>query len=107
MKITHKDWTYIGKYNHAAKWCHKLCSYKLIKEDDNTFKRVQKIGLFAYLIIFIPIHILQFFVCMWDGGLKEFIIFSRYLGSDTLQKGTPAYERANEVWNNLIKTKNN
>ena len=104
-KITIKDWTYIGKCNYAAKWCRRLCSYTLIKVDDNTFKRVQTISLFAYLVIFLPIHLIQIFTCMWDGGLKEFVIFNRYLGADLLQKGAPAYERANEVWNNLIKTK--
>lgn len=29
-KITQKDWTYIGKYNRAAKWCRPICSYYLI-----------------------------------------------------------------------------
>ena len=78
-KITSKDWTYIGKCNYAAKWCRRLCSYTLIKADDDTFKRVQTISLFAYLIIFIPVHVLQIFTCVWDGGLKEFVIFSRYI----------------------------
>ena len=105
-KITSKDWTYIGKCNYAAKWCRRLCSYALIKEDDDTFKRVQTISLFAYLIIFIPVHILQIFTCVWDGGLKEFVIFSRYIGSDTLQKGSQAFERSCEVWNTLNKNKN-
>jgi hypothetical protein len=37
---------------------------------------------------------------MWDGGLKEFIIFSRYLGEDILAKGSESYSRAEVVWNN-------
>ena len=98
-KISLKKWTYIGRYNHAAKWCRRLCSYYLIKEDDKTFKRVQKINIFNYILIFIPVHILQAFVCMWDGGLKEFIIFSRALGEDVLIKGSEAFSRATAIWN--------
>ena len=98
-KISLKDWTYIGRFNHAAKWCRKLCSYYLIKEDDKTFKRVQKINIFNYILIFIPIHLLQALVCMWDGGLKEFIIFSRDLGEDILTNGSDSFSRAEAIWN--------
>ena len=101
-RITLKDWTYIGKLNHAAKWCRKLSAYYLIKEE-KTFKRVQKMNLFAYILIFIPIHILQVFVCMWEGGLREFVIFSRELGYDVLTKGSGASDRAEEIWNNYTK----
>lgn len=95
-KISLKDWTYIGRFNYAAKWCRKLCSYYLIKEDDKTFKRVQ---IFNYILIFIPIHLLQALVCMWDGGLKEFIIFSRDLGEDILISGSDSFSRAEAIWN--------
>jgi hypothetical protein len=98
-KINLKQWTYIGRYNYAAKWCRRLCSYYLIKEDDKTFKRVQKISIFNYIIIFIPIHLLQALVCLWDGGLKEFIIFERKLGYDILSKGSESFSRAEAIWN--------
>lgn len=105
-RITLKDWAYIGKLNHAAKWCQPICSYSLIKEDDNTFKRVQKMSWLWYFIIFIPVHILNVFVCLWDGGLKEFIILGRDIGYDILAKGSPAHIRAEEIWNKHSKSKN-
>jgi hypothetical protein len=98
-RISLKEWTYIGKYNHAAKWCRRLCSYTLTKRDDKTFIREQKINLFAYILIFIPIHVLQAFVCMWDGGLREFMIFKWDLGKDFLNKGTASFDRAEQIWN--------
>ena len=52
-KINLIQWTFIGKYNHAAKWCRPLCSYYLIKEDDKMFIREQKINIFNYILIFI------------------------------------------------------
>lgn len=99
-KISLKEWTFIGRYNHAAKWCRKLCSYYLIKEDNKTFRRVQKVNIFNYILIFIPIHLLQVLVCMWDGGLKEFVIFNRHLGEDILNKGSESFARAEAVWDN-------
>jgi hypothetical protein len=106
-KISLKQWTFIGKCNYAAKWCRKICSYYLIKEDDKTFKRVQNINFIMYILIFIPIHFLQALVCLWDGGLKEFIIFERELGYDILSKGSESFSRANVVWNEEYFSDNN
>lgn len=97
-RITAKDWTFIGKLNYAAKWCKPLCSYYLEKETTNTFKRTQKIGWFMYVLLFVPVHILQMFVLLWDGGLKEFIILERSLGSDYLFSNTESFKRAEEIW---------
>jgi hypothetical protein len=99
IKITYDEWTEIGKYNHAAKWLRPLCSYTLIKEPDGRFKREQCVGWFIYLLIFIPVHILQILWCMWDGGLKEFEINERYLGSDWLVVGSESYTKAEKIWN--------
>jgi hypothetical protein len=104
-KIKLKEWTYIGRYNHAAKWYRPLCSYYLVKEDNKTFKREQNINIFTYILIFIPVHLLQAIVLLWDGGLKEFIIFNRVLGYDILTKGNPSFDRAEQVWNKYNKTK--
>lgn len=98
-KINLKEWTYIGRYNYAAKWCRRLCSYYLIKEGDKTFKRVQNINIFNYILIFIPVHLIQALVCLWNGGLKEFIVFSRALGEDILVEGSESFSRAEVIWN--------
>ena len=65
-KISFKEWMEIGIFYHAAKWLRPFCRYDLIKEVDGRFKREQRIGLFVYLVIFIPAHIIQAFWCMWD-----------------------------------------
>jgi hypothetical protein len=107
VKITLKDWTYIGRYNYAAKWIRPFCVYTLTKEDEQSFIRAQEVHILAYVLMFIPLHILQALVLMWDGGLKEFEIFKRKLGHDILRIGSPAYEKAQEVFNNqFINNKN-
>lgn len=98
-RISLKDWTYIGKLNYAAKWCRSLCSYKLIKQDDGTFIRDQKLGLFTYILIFLPMHLLQLFACLWDGGLREFAIIRREIGQDNIFKHHIAFARAEQIWN--------
>ena len=98
-KITYKEWDDIGKYNYAAKWLRPICCYRLIKEGDGQFKREQYISWPVYCILFIPCHILQALMCIWDGGLKEFEINERYLGSDWLTAGSECFKRAEKVWN--------
>ena len=103
VKISYDEWTEIGKYNYAAKWLRNMCDYTLVKESDTKFRREQRVGLFPYLLIFIPVHILQALLLMWDGGLKEFEFAERYLGSDLLQSGSFSFAIAEEIWNDKLK----
>ncbi len=98
-KISSKDWMYIGKLNYAAKWCRPFCSHTLIKQDETTFIRDQKLGIFMYALLFIPVHLIQFFECLWDGGLREFTILGRALGRDYIEKQQTAFARAEQIWN--------
>ena len=99
-KISMKDWDYIGKYNPAAKWLRPYCSYTL-EEIEDGFRRTCQIGLIAYILMFVPAHLLMALYCMWDGGLKEFEIASRHLGYDIISEigiNSAAYPRAKEIW---------
>lgn len=101
-RITREEWEYIGKYNPAAKWLRPLCSYSLT-EIENGFRRDCKIGWPMYLILFIPVHLLQALLCMWDGGLKEFEICSRHFEYNIIPKiqydtNNNPYNRAKEIW---------
>ena len=102
-RVTLKEWSYIGRYNHAAKWCRPFCTYTLYSKDEYTIIREQRVHLLAYLILFIPLHVLQVFILMWDGGLKEFEIFKRMLGKDILTVNSDAYVRAKAVLENTDK----
>lgn len=100
-RISRKEWEYIGKYNPAAKWLRPLCSYTLEKESDNEFIRVCRVSWPVYLLIFIPVHLVQFFYCMWDGGLKHFEFEKRLLGYDYIEErgvNEGAYPKAKEIW---------
>lgn len=98
-KISYAEWMEIGICNYAAKWLRPLCSYDLIREPSGKFKREQRVGMFVYLLLFIPVHIIQALWCIWDGGLKEFEINERYLGGDWMTPGSDSYETAKRIWN--------
>ena len=100
-RISMSEWTYIGKYNPAAKWLRPLCSYSLTKIEGG-FRRECKIPLWLYLVIFVPVHLLQAVYCMWDGGLREFSIEGRHIGYDDIHESygsnKGAYPKAKEIW---------
>ena len=83
-KITLDQWTMIGKYNYAVKWVRKACAYTLTKETDTKYRRDQYIPLWLYVVLFVPVCVVQAVWCMWDGGLKDFELPERYLGGDYL-----------------------
>lgn len=76
-KISLKDWNYISTNNAGAKWVRPFCVYTLDEVQEGTIKQEVKIGWLGYLLMFIPVHILKFFWCLWDGGLKKFDIEGR------------------------------
>ena len=100
-RISRADWEYIGKYNPATKWLRPFSSYTLI-EVEGGFRRECKIPWIVYLIIFVPVHLLEAICCMWDCGLKHFEFADRFLGADNIYEthGTNkgAYPKAKEIW---------
>lgn len=98
MKITLKQWTEIGKYNRYRKWLQPLCNYTLIKKENGDYKRQQQIKWWFYMLIFIPMHIFDLCICLWDGGLKTFEIQGNPINSDNIGKDTKSWERANEIY---------
>ena len=100
-KMTRKDWEYIGKYNPTAKWLRPLASYSLV-EIEGGYRRECRIPWLLYLVIFIPVHVLQALWCMWDGGLKNMEFEGRFLHGDNIYEthgpNMGAYPKAKEIW---------
>lgn len=100
-KISLKDWNYIGTNNAGAKWIRPFCVYTLEEVQRGNIKQEINIGWFAYLLMFIPVHIFKFFWCLWDGGLKEFDIEGRFITYHHLYESDSPfcdyYKRAKEI----------
>lgn len=98
IKISLKDWTYIGQYNRVRLLLRKCCNYTLTQEDSGNFKREQKIALWFYILAFIPMHLIDALLCMWNDGLKNFELQSRYIGFDIINKNTNSWNKAKEIY---------
>ena len=99
MKISRKECAYI--MNRPQR---HICNYELQKTSDITYRITPSIKLPIYILLFIPIHLLQAFHCMWDGGLKEFSIEPRRGCPETFFKPCPyspkdgRWGRADEIY---------
>lgn len=96
-KISLNEWTYIGKYNPVRKGFRHLCDYSLM-QDERGFIREAKINLIAYILVFIPVHLVKIICLLWDGGLKEFTFEGRHVDYDIVDEWNEAYSRAEEIW---------
>lgn len=98
-KITYKEWNKIGRFSYASKSLQKICNHKLEQTECGDYRRHQSVKLIPYILMFIPLHLIKIFVCAWDGGLKEYSIEPRKLGTDYLSKGSDCWKRADEIYN--------
>ena len=97
QKITLEEWTIIGKYNYAKKSFRPFCTYTLEMDEEDNILRCQKLSLWFYIVIFIPLHICLFFAYAWEEGLSHYEIAPRFLGYDTLSWGSESWERAKKI----------
>ena len=103
MKIKYEDAAYIRRYkkvHHGEKY---FCKWYLTGKNNNYGYMNLYIKWWAYLLMFIPIHIIKAIACIWDGGLKEFAIEPRCAIRDNivgLTNDGPETEfgRFKEVW---------
>lgn len=98
MRISFKEWNYIGVAQYARPWARRLCSYHLTQYSNMKFGLVQKIGWFSYALLFIPTNLIQLIYLIWDGGIKEFEIPDRHLGGTVLYSWDNGYEKCEEIF---------
>lgn len=80
MKISYKDFAYLMNYELRHPFI-KYCGDCYVMEQDASVILTAKVKWFFYILLFIPIHIIIFFYCLWDGGIKNFGRWERTLTS--------------------------
>ena len=102
MKITANELKYIdNRMNVSA----PTCNYELYQNASGGYTITSRIKLWFYILMFIPSCLFQFFMVLWDGGLKEFTLEPRTLPDEIIQpdrsdyEGPSRYKRATEIWN--------
>ena len=95
-KVTRKERQSLGYYS-CSNWVKPFINSYLKETEGGNFVLIDKVNLLIYLLLFIPIHLLQALCCIWDGGLKEFEICSRKISIHTLSWGSKSWTRACEI----------
>ena len=114
-KISYADYMMLGNIKKPSLAECLFCKHYLehYPETKNGIVRtlesyafVRQMRLWAYVLLFIPAHVLEFFHCLWDGGLREFAPFiyknmiSRYQFYATDRDIAPStFNKCEEMWN--------
>lgn len=92
-KISYKELAILFGYkkNHMIE---KLaCNHYIEDNNDYSVKVISKVKMPVYILLFVPVCILQALALMWDGGLKNFSIESRTYGTTNVWKDTERYKK--------------
>ncbi len=72
-KITWKDYCYMTRRNNPH-WFQRLtCTYHLYRgtAGGGHYEGRRKVRWFWYLLLWLPLQLMNMLYCMWDGGLRE------------------------------------
>jgi hypothetical protein len=97
MRITRKQFCNICPNRINDKF---FINHYLYKENENTLVIKDKINLPVFVILFIPCVIIDFFYCMYDGGIKDFRLPERTVRIDRLYRYDSKYEKFLEFFEN-------
>ena len=103
MKIKYDDAAYIRRYKKRHIFEKYFCNWFLVNKRENYGYMRMYVKWWAYIILFVPVHIVKICACIWDGGLKDFRIESRcasYSNIVGLTTDGPETEfgRFKEIW---------
>ena len=79
MKVSYKEFAQFMNYKEPHRLMRLNCNFYLepVACDCTRVRAIMKWP--AYILWFIPVHIIAFFAYAWDGGIKNFTIESRTL----------------------------
>lgn len=94
--ISAQDWEYIGGRNPIRKWARVFCRYVLVEKGDRVLRRAE-IRLVPYLLLLIPVSVITFLACAWDGGLKGFSLPPLRIKVEDIEPDTEGWTRTKEI----------
>ena len=97
MKISYKEYKEIMALKKEY-FIQKLMEYELVFAGNGFCTIKTYIPMWLYIIAFIPMHIVLAVFCMWDGGLKEFELQSRYITRWSFMSDDEPYKRAKKIY---------
>ena len=102
-KISFAQANYILRRKEKHSFERLFCDWKINVTSPNTGYITCTIKWWVYALLFLPVHLVTFIYCLWDGGIKEFRVQSREvhhynscgLTSDSAET---QFGRLKEVW---------
>lgn len=73
-KISYKDFAYLMNYELRHPFIKYCCNCYVIEQEADVFMQA-KVKLWAYILLFIPINIIEFFYSLWNSGIKNYEIW--------------------------------
>lgn len=88
-KISYKDFAMLAGYTKPHYFMRLTCNFYM--QDGIMVHLWAKMKLVWYILLFIPCHIAELFYVLWDGGLREFEIESRWVTTYYVDKNSKRY----------------
>ena len=97
MRLTRKQYDSICGTKNYSKFIKPFLVHTLIRVKD-TYILSTALCLPIYILVTVPLHILKFFMCLWDGGLREFCLEGTYVGRFAIFPGDRIWKQVDEIW---------
>lgn len=94
-KLTKEEKKGFKKYSANA--TNPVINFYVKDAEGGGYYLIEEVKLWAYILTFIPIHLTQLILCIWDGGLKTFEINGRIVVQDYLAWGSISWKAANKI----------
>lgn len=95
-KLTKEEKKEFKKY--SPNFSNPLINFYLKEAGGGGYCLTEEVKLWVYILAFIPIHLVQLIICIWDGGLKTFEISGRIVVQDDyLAWGSISWKAANKI----------
>lgn len=73
--------------------------YSIERLTDYAYRCYTKMNLFIYILMFIPIHIFEMLLCIWECGFREFGLIDREIDRYTVFKHDVQFESVKRCYN--------
>lgn len=100
-RITSKEYQTIGRTN-VVEWAMPLCNFTLEETEGGNYEVITEIKTLPYLLLFIPVHLVELVKCIWDGGLIAFELVSKHIGRVHYSWGSECWKKADEIMKNGV-----
>ena len=86
MKVTYKEFAQFMGYKKPHYLSRFSCNFYLETTPCDWTKARVVIKWPAYLLGFLPVHIIKFLYCLWDEGIKHFTFENRIVMSQIISR---------------------